>query len=114
MSPLASYVVETLITLVAIVALAVLVLYGARRVGLGRPAGPLRLVGRLPLDGRRAVYLVRVGGTVYVLGCSEAGLEKVGEHAADDLDLPPELEPDPKLGHALARLLGKNQDGTER
>jgi flagellar biogenesis protein FliO len=114
MSPLASYVVETLITLVAIIALAVALLYGARRVGLGRPAGPLRLVGRLPLDGRRAVYLVRVGDTVYVLGSSEAGLQKVGEHAADALDLPPEQEPDPRLGHALARLLGKDRDGRER
>ena len=29
---------------------------------------PLELVARLPLEGRRAVYLVRVGPTVYVLG----------------------------------------------
>ena len=72
MSPLAHYVVETLVTLLAIVALSVLVLLGARRAGMGRSAGPLELVGRLPLDGRRAVYLVRVGTTVYVVGASEA------------------------------------------
>ena len=60
MSPLAHYVLETLVTLLAIVALSVLVLLGARRAGMGRSAGPLELVGRLPLDGRRAVYLVRV------------------------------------------------------
>ena len=53
MSPLAHYVLETLVTLLAIVALAVLVLVGARRAGMGRSAGPLELVGRLPLDGRR-------------------------------------------------------------
>ena len=60
MSPLASYVIETVVTLLGVIALAVLVLYAARRMGIGRPAGPLELVGRLPLDGRRAVYLVRV------------------------------------------------------
>jgi len=87
MSPLATYVVETLVTLVAVVALAVLVLYGARRLGLGRPAGPLRLVGRLPLDGRRSVFLVQVDSVVYVLGASEGGLVKLGEHCATDLDL---------------------------
>lgn len=79
MSPLARYVVETLVSLLAVVALATLVLYGARRVGVGRPGGPLELVGRLPIDARRAVYLVRVVDRVYVLGASEAGLAKLGE-----------------------------------
>ena len=87
MSPLAHYVVETLVTLLAIVALAVLVLLGARRAGVGSAAGPLELVGRLPLDGRRAVYLVRVGDTVYVVGASEAGIAKLGEVARGSLDL---------------------------
>src|SRR3954470_3997696 len=45
MSPLTHYVLETLVTLLAIVALSVLVLLGARRAGLGRSAGPLSLVG---------------------------------------------------------------------
>jgi flagellar biogenesis protein FliO len=67
LSPLTSYIVETLITLLGVIALAVLVLYGARRLGVGRPAGPLSLVGRLPLDGRRAIYLVRVDKTVFVV-----------------------------------------------
>src|SRR6185503_153891 len=79
MSPVASYIVQSLVTLLAIVALAVLVLYGGRRLGLGRPSGPLDLVGRLPLDTRRAVYLVRVGKLIYVVGASEGGLTKLGE-----------------------------------
>ncbi len=85
MSPVVSYVLETLVTVGAISALAVLVLYGARRVGVGRPSGPLSLVGRLPLEGRRTVYLVRVGETVYVVGASEAGLEKLGELGLQEL-----------------------------
>lgn len=85
MSSLGAYLIETFVTLVAVVALAVLVLYGARKWGLGRPAGPLELVGRLPIDARRAVYLVRVGNLVYVVGASEAGLTKLGEIGADNL-----------------------------
>jgi hypothetical protein len=61
MSPVAAYIVESLVTLVGVVLLAVVVLYGGRRLGIGRSSGPLELVGRLPLDARRAVYLVRVG-----------------------------------------------------
>jgi flagellar protein FliO/FliZ len=87
MSPLATYLVETLITLMAVVALAVLVLYGGRKLGLGRPVGPLELVGRLPIDARRAVYLVRVGELVYILGASEAGLTRLGEVDAESLAL---------------------------
>ena len=106
MSPLASYVVETLVTLLAVIVLAVLVLYGARRVGVGRPVGPLHLVGRLPLDGRRVVYLVRIGSTVYVLGASEAGLRKLGELPQDSLDLT-EGEATRPFSSVLSRMLDK-------
>ncbi len=54
MTPLGSFIVQTLVTLTGVVALAVLVLYAARRFGMGRAAGPLELIGRLPLDGRRS------------------------------------------------------------
>jgi flagellar protein FliO/FliZ len=83
MSPVTTYIVETLVTLSGVVVLAVLVLYGGRRLGVGRPSGPLELVGRLPLDARRAVYLVRVGKLVYVVGASEGGLTRLGELDAD-------------------------------
>ncbi len=87
MSPLATYVVETLVTLVAIVALSVLVLYGARRLGVGKPSGPMQLVGRLPIDARRSVYLVQIGKVIYVLGSGDNGLNKLGEFPASDIDL---------------------------
>src|SRR5262252_6039405 len=84
-TPLGRYVVETLVMLTGVVALAVLLLSIGRRFGVGRPSGPLELVGRLPLDGRRAVYLVRVGETVYVLGASDQALNKLGEISDDEL-----------------------------
>ena len=107
MSPLAHYVVETLVTLLARVALSLLVLLGARRAGLGSSAGPLELVGRLPLDGRRAVYLVRVGGTVYVVGASEAGIAKLGEVAEGSLDLTARQRQSDTFREVLSRAIGK-------
>ena len=107
MSPLAHYVVETLVTLLAIVALAVLVLVGARRAGMGRAAGPLELVGRLPLDARRAVYLVRVGTVVYVVGASEAGIAKLGEVSDGSIELPSAAGPSESFREVLSRALGK-------
>lgn len=107
MSPLATYLIETAVTLVAIVTLAGLVLVAARRFGVGRPAGPLRLVGRLPLDGRRAVYLVRVENKVFVLGASEAGLHKLGELEGDHPDL--EAPEPPPFREILERVVRKNK-----
>jgi flagellar protein FliO/FliZ len=81
----AAYLVETFVTLLAVCALAIAVLWGARRLGVGRPNGPLDLVGHLPLDARRAVYLVRVGGQVFVIGTAEGGMTKLGEIPAGEL-----------------------------
>jgi len=107
MSPLASYVIETVVTLLGVIALAVLVLYAARRMGIGRPAGPLELVGRLPLDGRRAVYLVRVKKIIYVIGASEAGLTKLGELSDEGLELEAVDKLGPPFADVLARVMGR-------
>ena len=111
LSPLTAYVVETLVTLLGVIALAVLVLYAARRMGVGKPAGPLSLVGKLPLDGRRAIYLVRVSKTVYVVGASEAGLSKLGELGEDGIDL--EEVPKPTFSEVLTRIRPRNVRATE-
>ncbi|HMR80933.1 MAG TPA: flagellar biosynthetic protein FliO [Polyangiaceae bacterium] len=112
MSPVARYVVETTVTLLAIIALAVLVLYAARRVGVGKPGGPLSLVGRLPLDGRRAIYLIRVGGKVFVVGGSEAGLSKLGEGEDDGLTLTADPPP-AAFSEVLSRVLSKKSPSSE-
>lgn len=85
MTPLSRYVIETVISLVAIVALSILLLSALRRAGVGKASGPLELLARLPLEGRRAVYLVRVGETIYVLGASENAMQKLGELPDDAL-----------------------------
>jgi flagellar biogenesis protein FliO len=107
MSPFASYAVQTLVSLICVIAVAVTLLYAARRVGVGRPSGPLELLGKLPLDGRRTVYLVRVGAVVFVIGGSEAGLAKFGELPREQL---PETAPEPRFTSVLRRVLGKRRE----
>jgi flagellar protein FliO/FliZ len=107
MGPYASYIVQTTVTLLAVCALAFVVLYGARRLGIGRPRGPIELVGLLPLDARRSIYLVKVAGQVIVVGASEAGFTKLGEIPAGDLPAEAPME-STAFSDVLARVLGKN------
>jgi flagellar protein FliO/FliZ len=80
-----AYLIETSVTLAAVCALALVVLWGARRLGVGRPSGPIELCGHLPLDARRSIYLVRVGAQVFIVGVGEGGFTKLGELAASDV-----------------------------
>jgi flagellar biosynthetic protein FliO len=105
MSPYASYLIETFVTLVAVCALAFVILYGARRFGLGRASGSIELVGQLPLDARRAVYLVKVGQQVFVVGVAEGGMTKLGELAASDVPTPAVTKA-PAFADVLARAIG--------
>jgi flagellar biogenesis protein FliO len=100
MSSYAAYLIETFLTLTLVCGVAFAVLYGARRLGLGRASGPIALVGQLPLDGRRFIYLVRVGTQVFVVGAGEGGFTKLGEIAASEL--PPEERAE---GSPFARIL---------
>ncbi len=112
MSPYAGYLVETFLTLLAVCALAFIVLYGARRLGIGRANGPIQLCGQLPLDARRSIYLVKVGAQVLVVGVGEGGFTKLGEMAATDL--PADTSPArPTFAAALARAFGKRDKKDE-
>jgi flagellar protein FliO/FliZ len=106
MSPFASYLIETLVTLLAVCALAFVLLYGARRFGVGRASGAVSLVGRLPLDARRSIVLVRVGAHVFIVGVGEGGFTKIGELPAADLPLTEDAQP-PPFADVLARALGR-------
>lgn len=105
MGAYAGYLIETFVTLLAVCGLAFVVLYGARRLGVGRPRGPIHLVGQLPLDARRAIYLVQVGEQVLVVGASEAGITKLGEVAAKELPAGEAAAAAP-FADVLARVLG--------
>jgi flagellar protein FliO/FliZ len=105
-SPYASYLLETFVTLGGVCALAGLVLYGARRVGVGRPSGGLELLGRLPLDARRSIALVKIGETVFVIGVGDGAMTKLGELEASKVPLPVADAPR-SFASVLARAVGK-------
>jgi flagellar biogenesis protein FliO len=107
-SAYAGYIVQTLVTLVAVCALAMLVLWGARRVGIGRPSGPLELRGHLPLDARRAIYLVKVGDRAFVVGVGEGGFTKLGEIPMSELPAPVEA-PASSFADVLARVVSRGR-----
>lgn len=112
MGSYAGYLLETLLTLGIVCVAAFAVLYGAKRLGVGRPSGPVTLAGHLPLDGRRAIYLVRVGAQVFVVGASEAGFTKLGEIPAADLPVP-SSEPESPFAKAMARAFARSEARNE-
>jgi flagellar protein FliO/FliZ len=103
------YIVQTFVTLLAVSVIAFVILYGARRMGLGRPHGPLELVGQLPLDARRSIYLVKVGTQVLVVGVGDGGMTKLAELPFGDLPPEPPREEAP-FAAVLARALGRRPD----
>ncbi len=104
-----AYLIETSITLAAVCALALVVLWGARRLGVGRPTGPIELYGHLPLDARRSIYLVRVGEQVFIVGVGEGGFTKLGELAASEVP-----RGEPTAGSPFADVLARALKGRQK
>lgn len=90
MSALGAYVLQTVVTLAVLLLLAFGLVQLQRKATSSGARGPLELWGRLPLDARKTVYLVKVGEQVLVLGASEAGVRLLTTLAAKDL---PATEP---------------------
>lgn len=111
MSSYGGYLLETFLTLLVVCGVAFGVLFGARRLGIGRASGPIRLVGQLPLDGRRVIYLVRVGAQVFVVAAGEGGFTKLGEMPHTDL---PEAVEAPSFAKVLASFGKRDVKRTER
>lgn len=85
MTPATEYILNTSLTLAGIVVLAWLLVYASRRWERAAPRGPLELIGTLRLEGKRAVYLVRIGERVVALGAAEGGMSKVMELAPGEI-----------------------------
>lgn len=101
-TPATEYMLNTSLTLAGILVLAWLLVYASRRWERAAPRGPLELLGTLRLEGKRAVYLVRVGERVVALGATEGGMVKVMEVAPSEVDGAP--TPVAGFGTLLNRL----------
>ena len=108
MGPYASYLLETVLMLVVVCGLALVVMVAAKRVGVGRASGPITLVGQLPLDARRGLYLVRVGARVFLVGVGEGGFTKLGELPASEVPLEPAAAGD-TFAELFARALTRKR-----
>lgn len=102
---------QTLLALAAVCILAWVVLRWSSKRGFGLGAGKrVKVLERVPLDGRRALYLVEVGGRVLLLGAGDAASPNVlAELDPDEL---PELPESKTFGELVARLR-KGDDASE-
>lgn len=114
MSPEVTYVLESLGTIAVFGGALWLATVGLRRLSGERPRGPLEILARQQLDGRRAIYLVRVGQRVLVVGASDGALTRLGSTTLDAVrgELAAGADgPPPRRGFrdALARALGRDK-----
>ncbi len=85
MSPELTYVVESLGTVVLFGGALWIALWGVRRMGVSTSGGALEVLARKPLDGRRAIYLVRVGKRVLIVGATDTALTRLGSTSVEAL-----------------------------
>lgn len=76
---------QSLLALGAVGLLSWLVLrWGARR-GFGRHRGHIKVVERVPLDARRALYLIEIGQRKLLIGAGEGALALLAELESGEL-----------------------------
>ncbi len=103
---------QTLLALGAVCVLAWVVLrWAARRgVGVGPSRGRIRVIERIPLDPRRALYLVKVGDRILLVGAGEGGAPALLTEV-DPSELPPAKAPSRGKGFAdVLRRLGHKDE----
>jgi flagellar biogenesis protein FliO len=113
MSPEATYVLESLATIAVFGGALYLATWGVRRFSGARGRGPLEVLARQGLDGRRAIYLVRVGKRVLIVGASDGALTRLGSTSLDaiEAELAAANEPPSKsFRDALSRALGAKKE----
>ena len=100
MASTASQLLQAFVALAAVCLLAVVLLKAAARRGWGTGSGkgPVRVLQRIPLEGRRALYLVRAGRRTLLLGTGESGApallaELDGSELAEGLNLVDSSQP---------------------
>jgi flagellar biosynthetic protein FliO len=69
----------TLLALAAVCALALVVLRGLSRRGVGQGTRTLRVIERLALEPRRSIYLVEAGGRHLLVGVGEGAMSVLAE-----------------------------------
>lgn len=109
MSPEATYVVESLATIAVFGGALYVATRALRRISGERAGGPLEVLARQPLDGRRSVYLIRVGKRVLIVGAGEGALTRLGSTSLASVQA--ELVKDDRgFREVLSRAVGRKRD----
>jgi flagellar biosynthetic protein FliO len=100
----------SLVSLGVVCLLAVLTLRFLGRRGLGRAAGPIKVLGRCPLEPRRALYLIETAGRCFLVGVGDGPMTMLAEVGADDVKatLPKPTESGKRFAEVLGRVLGRD------
>jgi flagellar biogenesis protein FliO len=116
MSPEATYVLESLATIAVFGGALYFATWGLRRLSGTRGRGPLEILARQPLDGRRAVYLVRVGKRVLIVGASDSALTRLGSTslASIEKELAADTAPPRSFRDVLSQALGNKAVSGDR
>jgi flagellar biosynthetic protein FliO len=93
-----------------------LVAWGALRLlagrGVGKASGAIRVVARCPLEPRRSVYVIEVGGRCFLVGVGDGPMALLAEVDAEKLPRPEAAAP--RFAEVLARALGRDKPPVER
>jgi flagellar biosynthetic protein FliO len=109
-----AYLLHTTLALLAVCALAVLVLWLLRRRAGGASRG-LRVVARLALEPRRAVYVIEAAGKFLLVGVGDGPMTTLAElDPARARELESEAGADVGLIDLVRRLLGQGPQGGAR
>lgn len=103
---------QTLLALAAVCVLAWVVLRWSARRGLGVGRGRVRVIEKVPLDGRRSLYLVSIGDRVMLIGAGDGGAPSLIAELDPD-ELPPAPERPQSFGELVERLRGKSVPADE-
>jgi flagellar protein FliO/FliZ len=77
------------------------------RRGVGQGAGPIRVVGRCPLEPRRTLFLVETAGRCFLIGAAEGALSLIAEVDAAQARVVERQAPSPgaRFPDTLRRIL---------
>jgi flagellar protein FliO/FliZ len=94
---------QTIFALAAVCVLAWVVLRWSARRGLGVGRGRIRVIERVPLEGRRSLYLIEIGERVLLVGAGEGGAPALLTEL-DPSELPPVAAQPASFAELVARL----------
>lgn len=83
------------------------------RRGVGRPNGPIKIMARLPLEPRRALYVIETAGRCFLIGVGDGPMTMLAELGADQVkaSLPVASETGTRFADVLGKVLGNRGSG---